>query len=153
MKIFIHSTDKGIWESIENGPFIPQVKRDEVFVNKPSSEWTEAENKKVKFDWIAKNIITSALRCDEFFRVSQCSSTKEMWDILEVTHEGTTDVKRARKHPLIQEYELFRMQKGESIWDVQNRFSHIVNHLISLGKTFDEEELNINILKCLERTW
>ena len=27
MKIFIHSTDKGIWESIENGPFVPQVKK------------------------------------------------------------------------------------------------------------------------------
>jgi len=29
-----------------------------------------------------------------------------MWDILEVTHEGTTDVKRARKHALTQEYEM-----------------------------------------------
>jgi len=152
MKICIHSTDKGIWESIENGPFIPQVKRDEVFVNKPSSEWTEAENKKVKFDWITKNIITFALSCDEFFKVSQCSSAKEMWDILDVTHEGTTDVKRAKKHALIQEYELFRMQKGESIFDVQKRFSYIVNHLMSLGKTFDEEEINIKILKCLDRT-
>ena len=36
-----------------------------------------------------------------------------MWDILEDTHEETSDVKRARKHALIQEYELFRMQKGE----------------------------------------
>ena len=76
-----------------------------------------------------------------------------MWDILEVTHEGTTDVKRARKHALIQEYELFRMQKGESICDVQKRFSHIMNHLISLGKKFDEEEINIKVLKCLDRTW
>jgi len=24
-----------------------------------------------------------------------------MWDVLEVTHEGTNDVKRARKHALI----------------------------------------------------
>jgi len=70
MKIFMHSTDKGIWESIENVPFIPQVKRDEVLIDKPSSEWTEAESKRAKFDWIAKNIITFALRCDEFFRVS-----------------------------------------------------------------------------------
>ena len=85
MNIFIHS--------IENGPFVPQVKKDDVLVDIPSSEWTEAECKKVKFDWIAKNIITSALSCDEFFRVSQCSSAKEMWDILEVTHEGTNDVK------------------------------------------------------------
>jgi len=70
MKIFMHSTDKGIWESIENVPFIPQVKRDEVLIDKPSSEWTEAESKRAKFDCIAKNIITFALRCDEFFRVS-----------------------------------------------------------------------------------
>ncbi|XP_068477197.1 uncharacterized protein [Phaseolus vulgaris] len=135
MKIFVHSTDKGIWESIENGSFIPQVKRDEVLIDKPSSEWTMAESKRSKFDWISKNIIIYALSYDEFFKVSQCSSAKEMWDILEVTHEGTTDVKRARKHALIQEYELFRMQKGESIYDVHKRFSHIVNHLISLVKT------------------
>jgi len=68
MKFFIHSTDKGIWESTENGPFVPQVKKDDVLIDKTSSEWTEAERKKVKFDWIAKNIITSALSCDEFFQ-------------------------------------------------------------------------------------
>ena len=45
------------------------------------------------------------------------------------------------------------MQKGETICDVQKRFSHIVNHLMSLGKNFDKEELNIKILKCLDRTW
>jgi len=57
-----------------------------------------------------------------------------MWDVLEVTHEGTNNMKRARKHALIQEYELFRMQPGELIADVQKRFTHIVNHLIRLGK-------------------
>ena len=46
------------------------------------------ESKKAKFDCIAKNIITSALNSDEFFRVSQCKSAKEMWDTLEVTLEG-----------------------------------------------------------------
>ena len=129
-------------------PSYLKLKKDDVLVDKPSSEWTEAESKKVKFDWIAKNIITFTLSCDEFFRVSQCSSVKEMWDILEVTHKGTTDVKRARKHALIQKYELFMMQKGETICNVQKRFSHIVIHLMSLGKKFDEEELNIKILKC-----
>ena len=64
-------------------------------------ELTDIENKKIQYDCVANNIITSALNLDEFFRVSQCSSAKEMWDILEVTHEGTTDVKRARKHALI----------------------------------------------------
>jgi len=90
---------------------------------------------------------------DEFFRVSQCKSAKEMWEVLEVTHEGTNDVKRARKHALIQEYELFKMKQGESIADVQKRFTHIVNHLIGLGKEFDKEELNIKVLKCLDSSW
>ena len=45
------------------------------------------------------------------------------------------------------------MHKGETICDVQKRFSPIVNHLMSLGKSFDKEELSIKILKCLDRTW
>jgi len=50
---------------------------------------------------------------DEFFRVSQCKSAKEMLEVLEVTHEGTNDVKRARKHALIQDYE--QMCKRDSL--------------------------------------
>jgi len=45
------------------------------------------------------------------------------------------------------------MQKGETICDEQKRLFHIVNHLMSFGKNFDKEELNIKILKCLDRTW
>jgi len=88
---------------------------------------------------------------DEFFRESQCNSAKEMWEVLEVTHEGTNDMKLERKHSLIQEYELFRMQSEESIADVHKRFTHIVNHVTGLGKVFDKEELNIKVLKCLDR--
>ena len=153
MKIFIESLDRGIWDAIVNDPYVPKTVVDGVTINKPWSEWSDYESKKAQFDCMAKNIITSALNLDEFFRVSQCSSAKEMWDILEVTHEGTSDVKRARKHALIQEYELFRMQAGETIADVQKRFTHIVNHLIGLGKIFDKEELNIKVLKCLDRSW
>ena len=45
------------------------------------------------------------------------------------------------------------MQLGENIADVQKRFTHIVNHLIGLGKQFDKEKLNIKILTCLDRSW
>ena len=69
---------------------------------------------------------------------------------MEVTHEATDDVKRSRKHSLIQEYELSRMQPEETIADV---ITHIVNHLTGLGKTFDKEEFNIKMLKCLDRSW
>jgi len=153
MKIFIESIDRGIWNAIVNGPYIPVSDVNGISVVKPYDELTAIENKCVHYDCVAKNIITSPLNLDEFFRLSQCSSAKEVWDILEVTYEGTNDVTRARKHTLIQEYELFIMQQGESIADVQKRFTYIVNHLIGLGKQFEKEELNIKILKCLDRSW
>ncbi|XP_068497724.1 uncharacterized protein [Phaseolus vulgaris] len=143
MKIFMESIDFGIWEAVVDGPSVPmQVIKDET-VKKPRSEWSEIERKKAQYDSVAKNIITSVLTMDEFFIISQYNSANEMWEVLEVTHEGTDDVKRSRNHSLIQEYELFKMQPEETIADVQKRFTHIVNHLTGLGKDFDKEELNI----------
>jgi len=45
------------------------------------------------------------------------------------------------------------MQQGESIAHVQKRFTHVVNHLIGLGKEFDKDELNSRVLNCLDRSW
>lgn len=47
---------------------------------------------------------------------------------------------------------MFKMQQGETIVDVQKHFTHIVSHLFGLGKTFDFDELNVKILKSLNRT-
>jgi len=87
MKIFVESIDKGIWNAIKNDLFVSMLENDKVISKTPWSQWVEHESKKVQYDCIANNIITSALSSDEFFRVSQCESTKEMWDTLEVIHE------------------------------------------------------------------
>jgi len=115
MRIFIVPIDCSIWDAIVNGPYVPKMLVDNVYVDKPLCDWFDVESKKAQYDSIAKSIITSLLNLDEFFRVSQCTLAKEMWNILEVMHEGTSDVKRARKHALIQEYELFRMKSRETI--------------------------------------
>ena len=73
--------------------------------------------------------------------------------MLEVTHEDTTDVRRAGKHTLVFEYEAFQMKNDETISELQTRFTHIVNHLLGVGKTFEDEEMNMKILNCLTRTW
>ena len=78
---------------------------------------------------------------------------EELWDTLQVTHEGTTDVKRSRINTVTHEYELFRMNQNETIQDMQKRFTHIVNHLASLGKIFPNEDLINKVLRCLSRQW
>ena len=150
MQIFIESIDCEIWDVIASGSPIPTNDLQEP---KPRDKWTIEEKKRIQNDVKARNIIASALTVDEFYRVSVCKTAQEMWEVLRVTHEGTYDVKRARKNTLIQEYEMFRMKQGETISDVQKRFTNIVNHLIGLGKSFDNDELNIKILKSLDRSW
>src|ERR1044072_852463 len=111
------------------------------------------DKKKVQYDLKAKNILTSALGMDEFFRVSTCTSAKDIWDTLQVTHEGTEEVKRSRMSTLSQEYEMFRMKPGETILEVQKRFTLLTNHLIALGKKFTNDELNLKVLRSLTRAW
>jgi len=151
MQIFIEAIDLNIWKTIEIGPYIPTMVTGNATIEKPREQWDEEERKMVQYNLKAKNIITSALGMDEYFRVSNCKNAKEMWDTLQVTHEGTTDVKRSRINILTHEYELFRINQNETIQDMQKRFTHIVNHLASLGKIFPNEDLINKVLRCLSR--
>uniref|UniRef100_A0A151UF93 CCHC-type domain-containing protein n=1 Tax=Cajanus cajan TaxID=3821 RepID=A0A151UF93_CAJCA len=45
------------------------------------------------------------------------------------------------------------MNQNESIQDMQKRFTHIINHLASLGKVFPNEDLINKVLRCLSREW
>ena len=153
MQIFMESIDSEIWETVTNGPLLPIVVIKNLQESKPREQWNADDRRRSQQDVRARNIISSALTVDEFYRISTCKTAQEMWETLRVTHEGTDDVRRARRNTLIQEYEMFRMKQGETIVDVQKRFTHIVNHLIGLGKSFDNDELNIKILKSLDRTW
>ena len=114
-------------------------------IEKPREQWDEDERRRVQYNLKAKNIITFALGMDGYFRVLNCKNEKEMWDTLQVTHEGTIDDKRSRTNTLTHEYELFKMNQYETIQDMQKRFTHIVNHLASLGKYF---LMNISLTKC-----
>ena len=84
---------------------------------------------------------------DEIFHVSNCKKEKEIWDILEVTHEGTKEVKRSKLNTLSQEYEMFRMLPEEIIIELQKKFSRLRNHLMDLEKTFIDDDLNLKFLR------
>jgi hypothetical protein len=153
MKIFIEGIDCDVWDAVVNGPFVPTHSVNNVEVNKPRNLWTKEDKEKVQYNLKAKTTISIALSMDEFYRVSNCTTAKEMWDTLQVTHEGTPEVKRARMNTLTRDYELFRMKSDESIKDMQTRFIHIVNLLRALGKTFNNEDLINKVLRCLNRSW
>jgi len=119
MHIFIEAIDLNIWETIEIGPFIPKMVAGNETIEKPRDQWDEDERKRFQYNLKAKNIITYALCMNEYFRVSNYKNAKEMWDTLQVTHEGKTDVKRSRINTFTHEYELFRMNQNENIREMQ----------------------------------
>ena len=54
-------------------------------------------------------------------------NAKEMWDTLQVTYEGTTDVKRSRINILTHEYELFKMLQYDPIQDITKKSIKLSN--------------------------
>ena len=58
---------------------------------------------------------------------------------------------RDLEQTLTHKCELFRINQNETIQDMQKRFTHIVNHLESLGKIFPDEDLINKVLRCLSR--
>ncbi|KAK2403254.1 hypothetical protein QL285_052708 [Trifolium repens] len=153
MKAHLEAQGDGIWNAVAEGPFIPMSVVNGVGTPKIQSSWDEDDKKKVLSDKKAINILQSALSMYEFFRISTCEMAKEIWDTLVETHEGTAEVKRSRLNTLSQEYELFTMQPGESILNLQKRFVHLTNHLKALGKTLTNDELNLKVLRSLTRKW
>ncbi|CAJ2660665.1 unnamed protein product [Trifolium pratense] len=153
MKAHLEAQGDGIWKAVVEGPFVPMSVVNGVGTPKIQSSWDEDDKKKVLNDKKAINILQSALSMDEFFRISTCETAKEIWDTLVETHEGTVEVKRSRLNTLSQEYELFTMQPGESILNLQKRFVHLTNHLKALGKTLTNDELNLKVLRSLTREW
>ena len=58
---------------------------------------------------------------NEFSNVMACEKTKQIWDQLEPTYEGTNRVKNARIDLLLYKYESFSMQSNESIRSLHAR--------------------------------
>jgi len=69
MKFFVESIDRKIWNVITNSYLMPISEN--------------VSSKREQLDCVAMNIIVSAVDSNEFLKVLECSSAKEIWNILE----------------------------------------------------------------------
>ena len=86
---------------------------------------------------------------NEYNRICQCKLVKEIWKLLEITHEGTIQDKESKTNLLVHNYELFFMKDNEPIVEMIIRFTDIVNGLEALGKTYKESKKKMKILRSL----
>ena len=85
--------------------------------------------------------------------MSSCTSAKEIWDKLEVTHEGTNEVKETKIGLLNLSYENFKMEPDEDIKKMFDWFSVIINGLKGYGEIIPEDKLVRKLLYSLPEPW
>ena len=149
MKIYLVSVDYDVWDIIETGYTPPTETVNGIVTPKPKSRWDANDKKLYSIDSKAMNALICALDKTEYNRISHCNTAQEIWHTLEVTHEGTSQVKESRLAMFSNEYENFNMQKDESIKDMYGRFSVLVYNARALGKVYTEVELVRKILRVL----
>jgi len=147
---YIQAEDYELWMLIKNGPLITiKVTENETEVRKEPNEFDADDFKKMEKNAKAKKLLYFDLGLDEYTCISECESTKDIWDALQVAHEGTNQVKQSRIELLMRQFKPFEMSGRETVMDMYTRFTHITNELKSLGKSFTTEELVRKILRFL----
>lgn len=68
---------------------------------------------------------------------------------LEITYEGTSQVKENKISLLVENYELLKMKDGESIQQMFDQFNNNITGLKALGKSYSHSELMKKILLSL----
>ncbi|MQM15600.1 hypothetical protein Taro_048546 [Colocasia esculenta] len=132
IEFFLQGYDYQIWSIIEDG---------DLQTSKPKEEWIAEDKNKISLNSKAKSFMCCSLTKHEFNRVSTCKTTKEMWDKLKLTYEGTDKVKETKIDILVTKYEKFKMEQGESIYQMYNEFTEIINGLASLGKKYSQGDI------------
>ncbi|XP_070056881.1 uncharacterized protein [Nicotiana tomentosiformis] len=123
-------------------------------VPKTRADCTAEDLKKWEKNAKAKKWLVCGLGPDEYSRIQNCTTAKQIWDTLQGAHEGTPQVKRSIETLLYSQYENFTMKEGKAIQEMYTRFTTLTNKLKSLGRIISEEDRVEKILtRVLPITW
>ncbi|XP_059658431.1 uncharacterized protein LOC132304717 [Cornus florida] len=122
-------------------------------IPKTKAEWDTEDYKLISLNAKAKVNLNCAISLSEYNKVSTCTTSKEIWDKLQVIYEGTAQVKESKIDILMHQYELFRKNENESISAMFVRFTDIINGLKHLGRTMTNSDLARKILRSLPENW
>ncbi|XP_070050225.1 uncharacterized protein [Nicotiana tomentosiformis] len=151
MHDFIMAEDSELWDVLCDGPFIPTKTSGDPVVTVPKTrkEFNDVYRKAIEKNFRAKKILVCGIGPDEYNRISACQSAKEIWEALQTSHKGITQVKQSKTDMLTTEYELFKMKDDESIQDMHTRFTSIINELHSMGEIITRNKFVRKILSVL----
>ncbi|XP_070025743.1 uncharacterized protein [Nicotiana sylvestris] len=110
MHDFIMAEDSELWYVICDGSYITTKVLAELPLPMPKTrkEYTDADRKAVEKNFRAKKILVCRIGPDEYNRISACETANEIWEALQTTHGGITQVKQSKIDMLTTENKLVR---------------------------------------------
>src|ERR1044072_2320621 len=114
---------------------------------------SEDQKKLFKDHHKARTILLNALSYNEYEKITNKETAKSIFDSLQMTHEGNSQVKETKALALIQKYETFRMEEEESVETMFSRFQMLVAGLRVLDKGYSTSDHVKKIIRSLPAKW
>ena len=111
------------------------------------------DRRKLQLNAKAMHILFCALGPDEYAKMSSCTSAKKICNKVEVTHEGTNEIKETKIGQLNLSYENFKMEPDEDTKKMFDRFSVIVNELKGYSEIIPKDKLVRKLIYSLPKSW
>src|ERR1044072_2492234 len=117
------------------------------------SKMTDDQKKDFKDHHKARIILLNAISYAEYEKITDKETAKSIFDSLQMTHEGNTQVKETKPLALIKKYEAFRMEEEESVETMFSRFQMLVAGLRVLEKGYSTADHVKKIIRSLHAKW
>ena len=91
------------------------------------------------------------LDANQFKLISTCETSKDVWEILQMAHEGMTTVRLSKLQILTPRFKNLGRQENETIFECNSKLCDIGNETFSLGEKISEEKLMRKALRSLPR--
>jgi len=115
--------------------------------------WSDIATKEFDANAKAYYALLQALNDDDIAKVIHYKFVYKIWSHLVVTHEGTSQVKKAKIDLLYSQYENFTMHEHESIYNMVTKFTKITNDLASLGDTINNDQKVRTTIRPFSTSW
>lgn len=115
---------------------------------KPKAEWTRDEVELANYNEKARNVILTAVDMNMFRLISNSTSAKDAWEILQLHYEGDQSVCESRLRMVTTRFENLRMEEDETITSYFGKINDIDNESQDLGEPISNKRLISKAFVC-----
>ncbi|XP_071722505.1 uncharacterized protein [Rutidosis leptorrhynchoides] len=149
MKWYLKGQDELIWRATQIKWTPPTITVNEVEDIKSEDQWTAAERALCTANSKAVGIIQCVVRPSVFKIIQNLETTKESWDALQLTYEGTKSVRNSKLHLLSTRFESLTMKYDETVADFEKNLRYIANESAALDEVIPKSKLVRKVLISL----